>query len=390
MAFNKQITVKHFLIYRICSIKKCMKLMLFILCLLSTVLGIAQFKFSNTIKLPKTVKLEDVSVYYNVGYKDVAVRVTNHQIEIGDSCFNKYAAIMVYDLKNHYYQTFFAKAGRSKISFTNNSKQSFVKNFILKNAISSHELGEEKLYKSAKREIDENDSFVRQYNDLSIENDSINHRSLVLENRSRAKQYEFIRNNNRMYYSLWLFKYNFVNSGYYEAKKLDSFFKKYIKNNFKNYFEISEIENILSERINGVIGNIAPLFTSKDIQGNKVDLNALKGKYVILNFWASWCVPCIEEIPALHEIIDKHGSKKVEIISVNCDNNINNFKNAVVKHNINWINIFNDQYVINKYLKTSSLPKVYLIDPLGKIIYSRTENKDSDLVKLRSMLNDLL
>ena len=390
MRFNKQNTIEQFIIYRICSAKDFIKLTLVILCLLPALSGLGQFKFSTTIRLPKTVKLENVSVYYNVGHKDVSVPVTNHQIKIEDSCFSKYVAIMVYDLKDHYYQTFFAQGGKSDIVFTDTSKRSFVKEFVLKNATSSHDLGEEKLYRFAKREIDENNSFIRLYHDLSVQTDSINNRSLELENRSRAKQYEFIRINNRMYYSLWLFKYNFVNSGYYDAKKLDSFFNKYLKNNFKDYFETFEVKNILSERINGVVGNTAPLFTSKDIDGNTIALSSLKGKYVILNFWAPWCVPCIAEIPALHEIRDKYGSKKIEIISVNCDNNFTNFKKAVEKYNINWINIFNDKNVINKYLKTSSLPKVYLVDPSGKIIYSRNENKDSDLVKLRSMLNDLL
>lgn len=63
-----------------------------------------------------------------------------------------------------------------------------------------------------------------------------------------------------------------------------------------------------------------PNFTAKDLQGRVFDLKSLKGKVVILNFWASWCAPCVEEVPSLIKLI-KEFKGDVELIAVSGDSN---------------------------------------------------------------------
>src|SRR5690606_24027542 len=67
------------------------------------------------------------------------------------------------------------------------------------------------------------------------------------------------------------------------------------------------------------VGNAAPLFTLKDINGNDVSLESFRGKYVFIDFWASWCRPCREENPNLVALYKEFGGEDFEIISVSLD-----------------------------------------------------------------------
>jgi thiol-disulfide isomerase/thioredoxin len=366
-----------------------MKFILIAFFLIQSIISLSQTSFNVKIVLPEDVPLEMMRIMYNIGYREILVDLTSHNCEIKDTTFTKYAVVTVSDLKNHYQQLFFINSLDSEIKFIPGTNKSFVKNFVVKNAISVADMGEKKLYKSAKKEIEESADFVRKYVDFSVHTDSINDMSKLLEDKSRAKQYEFIRKNNKLYYSLWLFKYNFVNSAYYNAEKLYPFYLKYLKKNFKGFFESKQIEEILSARINNMVGKMAPIFITKDISGQTIDLSNLKGKYVILDFWAPWCAPCIAEMPVFDSIYKTYGPDKIEIISINCDDNAANFKNAIKKNNMHWINIYNDERLINQYGKTRSLPQVYLIDKDGRIIYSREEDKDYDLSMLRKIIEKL-
>lgn len=364
------------------------KIVLIVSCLFS-LKAFTQKIFSVKINIPTDINLKNVEVIYDNGYesKEVKLEKEHYSFILSDTFFGRYAVVSIYDREKIYNQHFFVKSKNGAINFIKKDNESFVNNFVLKDVISIDEIGQKELFKTARKEIDERDKFIRKYNDFSKENDSINNLDIKIEDRVRVKEYEFIKNNNKSYYSLWLFKYDFVNFGYYPAGKLFQFYNRYLKSYFKNYFEGKQIENILSARINKFTGRVAPLFTSKSIDGDLIKLKDLRGKYILLNFWAPWCKPCVEEMPILNKIYQAYNSENIKIISINCDNDYDNFKKSIKKYNMNWINIFNDNDLINKYGKKQLLPQIYLIDQEGKIIYSKEEAKDYDLKKLESFLS---
>ncbi len=94
-------------------------------------------------------------------------------------------------------------------------------------------------------------------------------------------------------------------------------------------------------------------------------------------------------MPALDSIYKYCSKNKIAIISVSQDQNKENCLKAIQKYQMNWMNIFNDPMVNNAYGNNPALPQVYLIDKTGKIIYSRTDDKDYDLNKLIGIVKKL-
>lgn len=114
-------------------------------------------------------------------------------------------------------------------------------------------------------------------------------------------------------------------------------------------------------------GKMAPDFTLKDIQGKDFTLSSLRGKYVILDFWGSWCVWCIKGMPKMKEYYEKYKGK-FEIVGVDCQDTEAKWKAAVEKNQLPWLHVKNEtqDLVPEKYAVTAYPTKV-LINPDGTI-----------------------
>lgn len=112
-------------------------------------------------------------------------------------------------------------------------------------------------------------------------------------------------------------------------------------------------------------------FTQADTSGKPVSLKDFRGKYVLLNFWASWCEPCRAENPALIKLYDKYNGKGFTIISVSLDHVRNSWIKAINADKLNWTHVSDlrawSNEVASKYA-VSSIPQSILISPDGTII----------------------
>lgn len=115
-------------------------------------------------------------------------------------------------------------------------------------------------------------------------------------------------------------------------------------------------------------GQKAPVFELLSIDGKKVSLNDLLGKYVILDFWASWCGPCIGEIPNLKNVYKEYKDRGLEIVSISCDKNDKNWKDAVSKEGLTWVQLTSKGTDIFKKYGVRGIPRIMLLDKSGKII----------------------
>lgn len=119
----------------------------------------------------------------------------------------------------------------------------------------------------------------------------------------------------------------------------------------------------------GMIGEKVPDFTVKDASGKEYSLAQLSEgkKYILIDFWASWCAPCRREIPNLRNLYAKYGSRGFQIISISRDKNAEDWKKAIEDEQLTWPN-FLDESDVAKLYKVRAIPTMYLVDADGRIV----------------------
>ena len=112
----------------------------------------------------------------------------------------------------------------------------------------------------------------------------------------------------------------------------------------------------------------APDFTLEDINGNPLSLSSLKGKYVILDFWGSWCGWCIKGIPSMKEYYAKYAGK-FEILGIDCGDTPEKWKEAVKKYELPWLHVFctRESAVLTDYA-IEGFPTKIVVGPDGNIV----------------------
>lgn len=138
------------------------------------------------------------------------------------------------------------------------------------------------------------------------------------------------------------------------------------------------------------IGNPAPDFTSKDTSGNTVRLSDFRGKYVLLEFWANWCVPCRQQHPHLKEMYEKYAGKGFEILQYSVDDASaeQKWKDAIIHDKLVWPQVSDlagFKSKVSQLYGVQPIPDNFLIDPDGKIIGRRLQGKELEK-KLSSLL----
>ncbi|MDQ2721283.1 MAG: AhpC/TSA family protein [Bacteroidota bacterium] len=112
--------------------------------------------------------------------------------------------------------------------------------------------------------------------------------------------------------------------------------------------------------------------SSLDTSGNKINFKAFKGQYLLIDFWASWCDPCIENLPYLEKLKKEYISDSIQFVSVSLDTRSNDWKKAIEKYHLTGLQLsdlkgFNG--LVPVYCKVvTSIPRYVLIDKSGKII----------------------
>jgi thiol-disulfide isomerase/thioredoxin len=118
-------------------------------------------------------------------------------------------------------------------------------------------------------------------------------------------------------------------------------------------------------------GSIAPEISLQDPEGDTISLSSLRGKYVLLDFWASWCSPCRGENPNLVNIYKKYHADGFEIYQVSLDRKRNDWLKAIEKDKLTWIHVSDLKMwnsVVVPIYQIGGIPMNFLLDPEGRII----------------------
>jgi thiol-disulfide isomerase/thioredoxin len=173
---------------------------------------------------------------------------------------------------------------------------------------------------------------------------------------------------------------------YIEIK--DNIYKNLGVNKNENVLVLERVELPKQQLFSTQVGFNAYDFFGDDFKtGAPISLDDLKGKYVFLDFWATWCGPCIQEIPNLNGLYEKMDSSKFEIISIVGDSTSESLDKMIEKHSILWpqvvsndINRIKEEYGIKGY------PTTFLLNPDGVIIAKNLRGKELEN-KVTNLIN---
>lgn len=121
-----------------------------------------------------------------------------------------------------------------------------------------------------------------------------------------------------------------------------------------------------------LVGQQAPDFSIPDLTGKPITLSALKGKYVVVDFWASWCTPCRAANQKIKPVYEKYKNRGFEMVSVSMDDKKDLWEAAIKKDGLPWLQASEltgiDKSSVAKQYSVRSLPTVFLLDKTGKVI----------------------
>jgi len=129
------------------------------------------------------------------------------------------------------------------------------------------------------------------------------------------------------------------------------------------------------------IGAMAPELSLPDTNGNIFNLSSLKGKVVLIDFWASWCTPCRESLPNVVKLYDKYKGKNFTVLSVSLDKDKDAWLNAIRKFHLHWTQISDLKYWDSKAVslynfKDMGIPFTVLVSADGKIVDKNISEDD--------------
>ena len=160
--------------------------------------------------------------------------------------------------------------------------------------------------------------------------------------------------------------YSYLDASVREGR-MKPIYDKWIKEAEDNVRAEAEEKEAQKKQASGIE---APAFTLNDLEGKPLALSSLRGKYVILDFWGSWCVWCIKGFPQMKEYYAKYPGK-FEILGVDCNDSEEKWKAAVKEHELPWLHVYcpRSSSVLADYGITG-FPTKIIIGPDGKIVKS--------------------
>jgi len=133
-------------------------------------------------------------------------------------------------------------------------------------------------------------------------------------------------------------------------------------------------------------GQVAPDFTISD-GTTTVHLAGYRGRVVLLNFWATWCAPCVEEMPSLLEL--HHDRPDLAILAVSIDENPDAYSRFLVRHNVDLTTVRDPAQKAAKLFHTEGWPETYIIDRNGIIRRKVVGPQDWNSLEIRAYLKSL-
>lgn len=181
-------------------------------------------------------------------------------------------------------------------------------------------------------------------------------------------------------------KYNNL-AGFYAVSTLDPelaeseliAYSEKIKEQFKDNAMVNQFREEIEKLKRLAVGQVAPEIEAYTTNNKAVKLSEYRGKYVLVDFWASWCMPCRKENPNLVRLYNTYKNQGFEILGVSLDNNPGSWMRAIEEDKLTWTNIsdlkaWSSDVIIDYRIK--AIPSSVVLDPEGKIIAKNLRSKE--------------
>jgi thiol-disulfide isomerase/thioredoxin len=139
------------------------------------------------------------------------------------------------------------------------------------------------------------------------------------------------------------------------------------------------------------LGDSPPNYLGKDSDGEDVTLENHKGKIVVISFWASWCSPCLKELPILENIQNKVGTDKIKVIAINFKEDRKKFRK--IKKLLSSLNLtltHDKRGTIGKKYGVEAIPNLFIIGKNGQLVFHNVGYGDSSIDKIVKVINQQL
>ena len=138
---------------------------------------------------------------------------------------------------------------------------------------------------------------------------------------------------------------------------------------YQSKYYASNLMKVISDfKSNPGIGKLAPNFSLPSLDGKKYGPQDFKGKYLLVDFWASWCGPCRLEIPNVQKAYKKYKDRGFEVLGVSTDQSNDKWTQAVKDLGMNWTQVRDVTDEVSSMYRIQYIPTVYLLDKEGVII----------------------
>lgn len=348
----------------------------------------AQRSFSVTITLDTSIAAGKVYCSYDNGKEIIFVSDTfvNNTLVLKDDLYADYAAVSVTyskDGNNGHSPGFFIGDTAAAIQCGFNNDAFVYKSYqhaMTINDTATNVVWRELLVARAKDVVPLSALWTKYSGAEIMSNDSLRRLNETFQKNMQQTELSILKQYPSNYYSFWFFRDQIVSPSQIYFKK-DTAYLHDLLIYFKKVFPPKVIQSVagvqLATLLEGLVhpadkGAIAPSFSFKDMNGHPYQLSDFKGKYVLLDFWASWCPPCMKSIPFIKELRAKYPADKLVIIGLNYDQEVAKFRNAVKVNDMNWIHCFDKDKDVGRLFGQDLLPTFIFIDKEGEILYRRS------------------
>lgn len=131
-------------------------------------------------------------------------------------------------------------------------------------------------------------------------------------------------------------------------------------------------------------------FSLKDLKNKKINIKDFRGKVVMLNFWATWCAPCRDEMPSMEKLYRQFKEKGFVIIAVASGEDIQSVNKFIKQYNLTFPALLDSDYKVTDNYKVWALPTTYFINSKGQIIGKAQGGRDWDTKQANQYISSLL